>query len=97
MLIALKFAALLTMIGHRIEGRARAAGVALLGRPKFGPVAPVAWVTFGSDIPNWALAPHEIEESEEHVPRHNLGIADEVGHNVEETHFACLGGLSSVV
>jgi hypothetical protein len=39
---------------------------------------------------------HEIEEREEHVPRHNSDVEDDGGHTGEETHFARLAGISGV-
>jgi len=94
MLIASRSAAPLTVIGHRIECGARAAGVALLGRSKLGPVPPMAWVAGGGNMPDVALPLHEIEECEEHVPRHNPGIKDEDGYTGEEAHFTCLVNMS---
>ena len=68
------------MIGHRIERGARAAGVARLGRPILRPVTPVARVALGSDTADGALPPQEIKKGEEHVPGHDRGIINKVGH-----------------
>jgi hypothetical protein len=84
------------MIGQRIECGARATGVALLGRSKLGPVSSIAWVARGGDMSDATFPLHEIEEREEHVPRHNSDVEDDGGHTGEETHFARLAGISGV-
>jgi len=84
------------MISHCIECGARATGVALLGRSELGPVSLITWVAHGGDMPDATFPLHEIEECEEHVPRHNSDAEDDGGHTGEETHFACLAGISGV-
>jgi hypothetical protein len=75
-----EFVGSLTVIGHRIKCGTRAARVALLGSPKFGPVPSIAWMALWRDMPNATLPPHEIEKCKEHIPRHDPEIEEKVGN-----------------
>jgi len=57
------------MVGHRIECRARAAGVGLLGGHIFRPIPSIAWVAFRGDMTDATVPPHEIGERKENIPR----------------------------
>jgi len=78
------------MIGHRIESGATAAGVSLLGRLKLGPVPSIAWVALRRDMPDGALAHDEIEDREDHIPRHDPSTEEKVGHAGGKPHFTSL-------
>lgn len=83
------------VVGEGVEGGAGAAGVAVLGRNKLGPLAPVAGAAAGDDMAGLEGGREQVDDEEHVVPGEDVDVDEEAGNLADDAHGGGGGGRRS--